>query len=130
MTELDAYLQFRKEIDTMFYPEFARLNDVLTRKDEQGNVIAMLIVENGYIDCLWVAPEYRRQHIGHNIVIDFMKNYYYPSTLHILNNNPKAYKFWNSLFELETLEANLYDTLYAITLRERTLNELSEHSKG
>lgn len=53
MTELDAYLQFRKEIDTMFYPKFAMLNDVLTRKDEQGNVIAMLIVENKrYIDCL------------------------------------------------------------------------------
>ena len=32
MTELEAYLQFRKEIDTMFYPKFKQYTDVLTKK--------------------------------------------------------------------------------------------------
>ena len=131
-TDLDAYLAFRKEIDTMFYSEYKKWHgtNILTYKDCDGNNKAILIVELNYINGLWVAPEYRRQHIGHNIVIDFMKNYYYPTTLHILNNNPRAYKFWNSLFELEELEVSPFEALYAITPKEETLNELSEHSES
>lgn len=115
MTELDAYLQFRKEIDTMFYPKFAMLNDVLTRKDEQGNVIAMLIVENKrYIDCLWVDEKYRRKGIGTELVREYELTYNMPKTLRILNNNNTAYRFWNSVFDLRSIDANPYDTLYYI----------------
>lgn len=115
MTELDAYLQFRKEIDIMFYPKFARLNDVLTRKDEQGNVIAILIVENKrYIDCLWVDEKYRKKGIGTELIVEYVLNYKMPSTLHILNNNDTAYKFWNNIFNLSAIETNPYDTLYGI----------------
>ena len=115
MTELDAYLQFRKEIDTMFYPKFARLNDVLTRKDEHGNVIAMLIVENkSYIDCLWIDEKYREKGIGTALVVEYVLNHKMPNTLHILNNNNVAYRFWNNIFNLYAIEANPYDTLYGI----------------
>lgn len=115
MTELDAYLEFRKEIDTMFYPKFARLNNVLTKKDEKGNVVALLIVEGGeYINALWVAPKYRKHGIGSALVKEYIFNYQMPESLVILNNNKTAYAFWNKIFKLKPDKTNPYDTLYWI----------------
>jgi len=114
MTELDAYLEFRKEIDTMFYPKYSKRCDVSTKKDEHGNVIALLIVENGYIDGLWVAPNHRGKGIGYELIIQHCLDYEMPITLRILHNNKRALEFWNKVFKLRVLETNPYDSLYAI----------------
>lgn len=115
MTELDAYLEFRKEIDSMFFPKLQKLTDITTMKDEAGNVISLMIVEDGYIDALWVDEKWRGNGLGYKTVIQHVIDYGTQlKTLRILNNNKKAYVFWNKVFRLETLEANPYDTLYLI----------------
>lgn len=114
MTDLEAYLAFRKEIDTMFYSEFKKWTNILTKKDKEGQTYALLIVEDGYIDCLWVSPEYRGKGIGYELVMEYIEEYEMPKTLRILNNNPNAQRFWNEIFDIREISSNPYDTLYLI----------------
>lgn len=114
MNRLEAYIDFRKTIDTMFFPEFEKNCDISTIEDDQGETIAMLIDEGGYIDCLWVEENHRNQGIGYQLVVKHVLEYGMPWGLRILHNNPKAKEFWNKVFVLEAEESNEYDNLYNI----------------
>ena len=74
----------------------------------------MLIVENGYIDCLQVDKKWRRRRIGYELIAEYISNYELPKTLRILHNNNIAKAFWNNIFVLKELESNPFDSLYAI----------------
>ena len=113
MTEL-AYLQFRKEIDSMFYPEYRDDTIVIKEYDIQDGVIGLMIVDDGYIDCLWVKDKYRGKGLGYRIVKQYIDQYELPKTLRILHNNEKAKEFWNKVFYLREFESNPYDCLYGI----------------
>lgn len=123
MSELEAYLQFRKEIDTMFYPKYSEMCDVSTLTDSEGNVYALMIVEDGYIDCLWVKEDCRGKGHGYELIVKHCLEVGMPVTLRILHNNYRAREFWNKVFELRVLESNPYDSLYAICGFKGRVNE-------
>lgn len=114
MTAKEAYLDFRKHIDAMAFPELEKLFNVSKELDDRGNVKAFLWEENGYIDALWVEESCRGNGIGYRLVIKHIFDYGMPDRLHILNNNQKAIDFWNKVFVLEKVESNNVDTLYEI----------------
>lgn len=116
MTEIEAYLDFRKTIDSMFYPIYRNTCDVTVKKDEKGNVIGLLLVERPmkYISCLWVAPEHRGNGLGYELVVEHMLKHGRPEILHILNNNYKAKAFWDGVFKLQVADVTAWDTLYYI----------------
>lgn len=117
MSELEMYLEFRKEIDTLFFPKFKKNNTFFPLIDkEKAEYIGFMLVENkyDYIDALYVRPQYRRRGYGKKIVASYISVYGMPQELRILNNNKVALKFWNSIFDLKPLEDNGYDTLYYI----------------
>ena len=55
MTQLDMYLAFRREIDTIAFPlipcDFVEIED-------KGAVRGFLMVEDGYVDGIWIDPRF------------------------------------------------------------------------
>ena len=114
MTQLEMYHRFREEIDDFAYPLIERMaNKVVLRKGEE-EIGFIMVCENGYIDSMWVNPKYRRQGFGRKLVLDYINKHGMPRTLHIVNTNKVAKKFWHSIFKMRMLEKNEIDTLWEI----------------
>lgn len=112
MTQLDMYLAFRREIDTMAFPLIPC--DFVEIEDKNGAVRGFLMVENGYIDGIWIDPRFRRRGLGRKAVLDYVKRNGLPSSLHTVKTNKRAEAFWKSVFVLEPLEMNDVDILWRI----------------
>lgn len=113
MTECEMYVKFRTEIDAMYAPEILKECQVIKIMDDEKE-IGIMCVKDGYIDCLYVLPEYRKQGHGRKAVLTYIKKYGMLKDLHILNTNPVAKSFWESIFELEPIGINSIDTYYEI----------------
>lgn len=113
MTDCEMYTRFRTEIDSMYAPHILKQCRVIRIADGETE-IGMMCVNDGYIDCLYVLPEYRKQGHGRKTVLAYIKEYGMLKDLHILNTNPVAKAFWESIFELEPIESNAIDTYYKI----------------
>jgi ribosomal protein S18 acetylase RimI-like enzyme len=115
MRTLDMYLQFRQELDKIWVPLLLDRLECVEHIVCDGKTVGMVAGEIGYIDCVYVLPEYRRKGLAKRAVLEWYARYGEPSTrLHIINNNETAKKFWNNLFQLKPLEVNITDTLYEI----------------
>ena len=114
MTDCEMYVKFRTEIDSMYAPEVLKQCQVIRIADGKTE-IGMMCVNDGYIDCLYILPEHRKQGHGRKAVLAYIKKHGMLRDLHILNTNPIAKAFWESIFELEVIEANSIDTYYKIT---------------
>lgn len=112
--ELEMYLKFRNHIDTLFFPKWSEECNIVGAYDENNNEIGFMCVIDGYIDGIWVEPEYRRKGYARKMVMKYISTYGMPQRLHILKNNKTAIKFWNSIFHLQVVEETNIDKLYYI----------------
>ena len=119
MSEIEMYMQFRRELDRICVPEILKCVDTVRIRSEDGKLAGMMCVAKEfywyYIDCLYIRPRFRRKGIARDVVRKWYEEHCDKEIrLHIINRNDIAYAFWTSLFELEELEGNDIDTLYKI----------------
>ena len=113
---LELYLKFREELGRMCVPVILESLECIEHIVYDGRTVGMVGGNSGYIDVVYVLPEYRRQGLAERAVREWFRRYgkneY--TRLHIINNNAPALRFWRKLFDLEMLESNEVDTLYKI----------------
>lgn len=107
------YLKFRQEIEAIMAKDILDLSTVEEIKSD-GKVVGFLLLQNRYIDGLYVLPEYRRQGLGRKAVLGYIRKNGMPETLHIIKKNKVAMAFWSSIFNLRVIESNPIDWLYHI----------------
>ena len=115
MNGIELYLKFREELDKMCVPKIVSELQHVEYIVVDGKTVGMVGGDSGYIDVVYVLPEYRRRGLATQAVLEWYERYHTPHTsLHIINNNYPAKRFWNSLFELHEINDNGIDTLYRI----------------
>lgn len=113
----EMYHKFRKEIDTM---SFHRLASWATetgtyRQIEYGtSTIGFIMIIDGYVEGIYVEPQWRRGHRAKRAVLDCIKDGIKIDKLHIVKGNQAAQAFWNSIFDLEIIDENIVDRLYEV----------------
>lgn len=112
--EREMYFRFRNEIDSYVLPILIENGAIFKRIEVRKQLVGYLMVINGYIDGLFVSPGYRRQGLGKKAVMEYIQDYGLPKSLHIVNTNKVAKKFWHSIFKMRMLEKNEIDTLWEI----------------
>ena len=124
MISKELYLAFRQELDKMWVPVILDNLECIEYIQYDGKIVGMVAGEIGYIDCVYVLPEYRRKGLAKMAVLEWYARYGSPSTqLHIIHENKTALKFWHSLFKLKMLETNITDALYEIICRKDSTDE-------
>lgn len=122
--ELEMYLDFRKHLDTLCFHTIQKEAGAGYKRIMCGEELAgFLIVINGYVDAIYVKPEYRRQGLGRDAIVSFLISGGHIDSLHILNNNKQAKAFWESLFELKVVSKTAVETLYQVTQPKQPLIE-------
>lgn len=119
MNSIEMYKEFRKELDEMCIPLILDEMDCIEYIVCDGKTVGMVCGTIGYIDCVYVLPEYRRKGLAKRAVLEWYARYQKPyenTRLYIINNNEVAKKFWNSLFELTAVQSCGVDTLYEIIM--------------
>lgn len=112
---IELYKAFRQELDEMCVPGIVDDLKIFEPIIADGKLVGMCAGFTDYIDCLYVLPEYRRKGLAKKTVLKFVEgNLDYGIRLHIINNNEVAFKFWNSVFELNQIGTNPIDTLFEI----------------
>ncbi len=114
MSKTELYLKFRAELDKYSVPVILKSLTKKIKIKADGKDIGLLCLHGGYIDCLYIIPSYRRQGHARKAVSDYIEKYGMPTSLHIINSNVPALKFWNSIFHLVPISWNDVDTLYEI----------------
>lgn len=118
MNKKEMYLAFRKELDEIWVPVILDNIECIEYIQYDGKIVGMVAGDVGYIDCVYVLPEYRRKGLAKRAVLEWYARYGTPSTqLHIIHQNKVALKFWHSLFILKMIETNITDALYKIICR-------------
>ena len=112
--ERELYFRFRNEIDSYVLPILIENGAIFKRIEVRKQLVGYLMVINGYIDGLFVSPGYRREGLGKKAVMEYIQDYGLPKSLHIVNTNKVAKKFWHSIFKMRMLEKNEIDTLWEI----------------
>lgn len=112
------YTLFRREIDRYCIPLVLNISE-MTPIFHEGRQVGFLSVVGDYLDGLFVLPEYRRMGLGKKAVLEWIEAHGMPRTLHIVNSNLGAKRFWEALFELAVVDENEVDTLYRIVALRR-----------
>ena len=107
------FVNFRRELDVLAFPLIKDISDYREIK-YNDKVVGFLMVEHGYVDSLYVEPMFRRKGLARCTVMNYLMEGKIIDSLHIINTNKTAYKFWNNIFKLEQLEQNNVDTLYRV----------------
>lgn len=115
--ELDMYLDFRKEIDVLAFPLIKKNFDYI-KIYHLGKQVGFLIVYDGYVESIYVKPEFRRLGLAKKAVLNYINQGKPITRLHILDSNRIAYKFWSSIFNLCSLDFSSVDTLYSVMLKQ------------
>lgn len=115
--ELDMYLDFRKEIDVLAFPLIKKNFDYI-KIYHLGKQVGFLIVYDGYVESLYVKPEFRRLGLAKKAVLNYINQGKSITRLHILDSNKVAHKFWSSIFDLYSLDFSSVDTLYSVMLKQ------------
>lgn len=113
----DLYLDFRKEIDELSFPlllQWSMNNNEFREIKYNNEVVGFLMVIEGYVDGIYVKPNFRRKGLAKKAVLDYLKEGGTINTLHIVKTNKNAEEFWRSLFVLKKLDECPVDTLYQV----------------
>ena len=119
------YRSFREELDRICAPAIIDKLKYVEYIKCEGKTVGMIGGNPGYIDVLYVKPEYRRRGLAREAAISWYRKYKQPYEavrLHIITRNFAAKKFWSSVFVLTELGSDEVDGLYEI-LSERTKME-------
>lgn len=117
MNGVELYLKFRQELDKICVPVILDTLNCVEYIVCDGKTVGMVGGISGYIDVVYVLPEYRRKGLAKRAVLSWYNRYKAPyenTRLHIINNNIPALKFWKSIFDLREVGHNEIDTLYEI----------------
>jgi predicted acetyltransferase len=118
------YIDFRKEIETMYAPHIFKSCDEVISIRENNQEIGLLLIKDKYVQSFYIKPKYRRKGYGRKAILDYIKQYGMLTDLTILNTNYTALDFWNSIFVLEPIDVNPIDTYYKIvSLKDGVLND-------
>ena len=112
------YALFRRELDRYCIPLILNISEISPIFHE-GRQVGFLSVVGDYLDGLFILPEYRRMGLGKKAVLEWIEAHGMPRTLHIVNSNLGAKRFWEELFELAVVDENEVDTLYSIVALRR-----------
>lgn len=113
MTELEMFLQFRKEIDTMAFPMLKEYGDFIPIMDDNQKVGFLLVVD-GYVEGIWVQPEHRRKGLAKKVVLDYINNGGEINILDVVKTNVAADLFWNSVLDMEQIHTTFCDKRYKV----------------
>lgn len=116
MNNIEMYNEFRREITEYATPLCLSQLKVYPIKYNRKKVGMLCVTKDGYIDCLYIKPEFRRKGLGKLAVLNYLKSDgdKLDVRLHIIQNNFPALMFWNSFLELEEIHYNGVDTLYRV----------------
>ena len=117
MNGVELYLKFRQELDKICVPVILETLNCVEYIMYDGKTVGMVGGVLGYIDVVYVLPEYRRKGLAKKAVLEWYNRYKTPyenTRLHIINNNDIALNFWKSIFELWEIDHNEIDTMYEI----------------
>lgn len=111
---------FRYTIDELVFPKtkkWAERDGVFKVIEADGKAVGFLAVIGGYIEGIYVHPDYRRRGLARKAVLDYIDAGGEIGSLHIVKGNKPAEKFWRSIFILEKDElapTNPVDTFYIV----------------
>lgn len=112
---LSMYLNFRRYLDCICFENLVKMSgDGFIKIKHNENTVGFLMIIDDYIDAIYVLPEYRRLGLARKAVLDAWNSGIKMRTLHIVNGNTIAEKFWNSIFRLTLQHVNLVDSFYYI----------------
>jgi len=117
MNGVELYLKFRQELDEICVPVILETLECVEYIVYDGKTVGIVGGNVGYIDIVYVLPEYRRKGFAKTAVLEWYNRYkakYENTRLHIINNNIPALKFWGNIFELWAIGQNEIETLYEI----------------
>lgn len=117
--KLELYRQFRRTIDEYVFPMILKSEeDDYVPIECDGKQVGFLIVcDDGYVDAIYVLPEYRRRGLARKAVLDYMDAGHEIDRMHIVHTNETASKFWNSIFELDGGDSSYIDRMYYVVSR-------------
>lgn len=113
MTDLEMFLNFRKEIDTLAFPLLQEYGDFVPIIYDNQKVGFLLVID-GYVEGIWVQPEYRRKGLAKKAVLDYINNGGEINILDVVKTNVSADLFWNSIFVMEQLHTTFCDKRYRV----------------
>lgn len=114
---LQMFLNFRKTCDELSFPllaEWAGASGDYKEITFEGQVVGFLMIIEGYVEGIYVKPEFRRKGLAKKAVLDFVKDGGFINKLHIIRTNKAAQKFWNSVFYLKKIDECPVDALYQV----------------
>ncbi len=112
--ELKMFHDFRNRMDDLCFPalkEMSEASDGMKIIHCDGKVAGFLMIIDGYVEGIYVKPDFRRKGLARQAVLDAADSI---RTLHIINTNEEAKAFWFSVLDLEPMECNRVDTLYSV----------------
>ena len=114
---LKMFLDFRKTCDELSFPLLCQWSGSQGDYKEikfDGQIVGFLMVIEGYVEGIYVKPEFRRKGLAKKAVVDFMNQGGFLNRLHIIKTNKVARKFWFSILELKKIDECPVDELYQV----------------
>lgn len=116
---LDLYLKFRRELDLIEFESLKQMVDVKRITYCRKQVGFLIVRDDGFIEGIYVKPNYRRRGLATKAVRDYLKSGKYKVyRVGILDDNSAAHNFWNKLFFLNPIEDYGTYKVYSIVPKE------------
>lgn len=116
---LDLYLKFRRELDLIEFKSLKQMVDVKRITYCRKQVGFLIVRDDGFIEGIYVEPNYRRRGLATKAVRDYLKSGKYEvDRVGILDDNSAAHNFWNKLFILYPVEDYGTYKVYSVAPKE------------
>lgn len=117
--DLEMYIAFRNELDTIEFPQMVSNSQIAYMTIEcDGFEVGFLLVNKGYVIGIYIKPEYRRRGLARKAIFEYLANNGTINRLEILDCNTVAHNFWESLFDLEPEQYSATSTVFRASLKD------------